>query len=73
MSIHLNPTDKLKDNNVKNFVLFADENYNVFNYGNSHLLKNLKNFTKSINIRLKKKDFLIMLKLVKKDSKIKIF
>ena len=59
MSIILKPTDKLNEKTINNYVLFADENYNVFNVGAPSILKNLKNFTKSINTGSKKRDFLI--------------
>ena len=59
MSIILKPTNNLNEKTINNYVLFADENYNVFNVGASSILKNLKNFTKSINTGSKKRDFLI--------------
>ena len=59
MAIILKPTDKLNEKSVSNYVLFADENYNVFNASTSSVLKDLKNFTKSLNIGSKKRDFLI--------------
>ena len=59
MAIILNSTDKLNEKSIKNYVLFANEDYSVLSGVSSSILKDLKNFTKSLNARSKKRDFLI--------------
>ena len=59
MTTILNPTNKFVKKTINNYVLFADESFNVFNISSSSILKDLRNFTKSINTNSKNKDFLI--------------
>ena len=59
MTTILNPTNKFIEKTINNYVLFADESFNVFNISSSSILKDLKNFTKSITPSSKKRDFLI--------------
>ena len=58
MTTILNPTNKFNEKTINCYVLFADENFHISNMGSSSIFKDLKNFIKSINTSLKKRDFL---------------
>ena len=80
MTTIINPINKLNEKEINNYVLFTDENYNVFNVNASSILKDLKDYTKSINAKLTNEDFLtfnlnskqtaILIKLKKNQSEL---
>ena len=58
MTTILNATDKITEKTINSYVLFADESFHISNMSSSSIFKNLKDYTKSINASLKKRDFL---------------